>query len=132
MVYSYVASISPSLTVYQFSSYWPVNGAPSVTTLPNGLIVPPGLIKVDTLIAGFNYGSQNFLFSIKVVPQGTITNPVRSIYSDPGITFSPYTGFLIPTGTGVNFPYVVTYDPSATSNFSELVITLVLHSVVYP
>lgn len=90
------------------------------------------MIKVDTLIAGFNYGSQNFLFSIKVVPQGTITNAVKSIYSDPGITFSPYTGFLIPTGTGVNFPYVVTYDPSAASNFSELVITLVLHSIVYP
>ena len=48
------------------------------------------------------------------------------------MTASPFPSFFTTTINGTVFPYVVTYDSSATSNFSELVITLILHSIVFP
>ncbi len=92
-------------------------------------------MKIDTLIAGFNYGSTSYLFNIKVQPLGTSTltaNTTANPYGDPGVTSAPFNGFFVQTGNSITFPYIVTYDTTATQYFAELVITLVVHSISFP
>lgn len=74
------------------------------------------------------------MFNIAVVPQGsrppagTLNNP----YSDTGVSTAPIGQFFF-AGTGtLNFPYIVNYDSTAVSTFSEIVITLVVHSIIFP
>lgn len=118
------------------NSDWPTSEAVASKTFPVGaLSIPAGTIKVDTLISGFDYASVNNRFSVKVSPQGTVLQNASSInnaYYDPGVTSSPFTSFFVQTGNNLTFPYVVNFDSSAVNGFSELIITLVVHSIAYP
>ena len=92
-------------------------------------------MKIDTLIAGFEYGSTNNQFNIRVAPQGAVLQSALNVvnaYNDPGVTSTPFTGFFSQNGGNITFPYVITFETAAITSFSELVITLVVHSVAFP
>ena len=121
---------------FSSNSDWPTNSAITNKVFPAAnLNIPPGTVKIDTLIAGFSYGSTNNIFNIKVVPQGTVTitaSTTTNPYNDPGVTSAPFSGFFIQAANIITFPYIITYDTAAIQNFAELVITLVVHSIAFP
>ena len=115
---------------------WPTTNAVALKTFSAAALnIPPGTVKIDTLIAGFEYGSTNNQFNIRVAPQGAVLQSASNVvnaYNDPGVTSTPFTGFFSQNGGNITFPYVITFETAAITSFSELVITLVVHSVAFP
>lgn len=114
---------------------YPTSSTVAQKVFPIGTFsIPAGTIKVDTLIAGFSFRSTNNVFNIKVAPNGAVlqsAGPINNPYSDAGVTSTPFTNFFTQSATQISFPYVVYFNSQALTGFSELVITLVVHSIAF-